>query len=299
MHDVLDRHAAARATDVGSATETAGVGPPRPASTELLRALRPDAGRRRPVDPGLAGGLRAWLEDGVAPHVAGRPAPPGQVTVDRWSLAGARSPAPGRRQRGSVPPTVATARQAMVGCLFRQLATVGTIGRPFADALAGLRVDDRCAATVRFVSELPRTTRQALRREVEAHAQAMAAGWPALPPGWLPRTTARLWVPLAGGRAVLRATAALVLGPPPRDRASVCLVDVRAGEPRAAHADDRRFLALVETLRSGAPPCRVATYYPVSGRLDADDPTDATLASTVAAVTGAVERLVAEEVRHP
>ncbi|MGH9110435.1 MAG: hypothetical protein ACRDY3_13430 [Acidimicrobiales bacterium] len=265
-------------------------------------ALRPAAGSRRPVDPGLAGGLRAWLEDGVAPAVAARALVSGPVLIDRWSLAaghhervsGAGDLTAGHLSGGNLSgghQTVLAVRQAMVGSLFRQLVVTGTIGKPFDDAVAGLRVDDRGEQVVAFVGNLRRATRDRLRRDVEHHGRSMAARWPAMAPGWLPRTTARLSAGIAGGRVVLMATAALVLGPPAERHSSVCLVDVRAGGPMEEHASGRRYLALVETLRSGAPPCRVATYYPGTGQLVVEDPTDEALASTVVDVVDAVGRL--------
>lgn len=297
MTDLLQRPAPLQpdhpATVTGAVVVSARARPA-PSDGDLRLALRPDAGGRRPVDRGLAGGLRAWLEDGAAPLVGDRPAAVAPIVVDRWWAA---SPAVtrtgGASSGGRAPITVAAARQAMVGCLFRQLVVTGTISRPFTDAVAGLRADGWEAEVVRFVTALPRATRNALRREVDAHGLAMAARWSPLPAGWLPRTTARLCVPVAGGRVLLRATASLLLGAPPVDRTAHCLLDVRAGRPHEAHAADRRFLALVETLRAGAPPCRVATWYPAAGHLDTEDPTDASLAATVPAVVDAVRRLAA------
>lgn len=292
MTDLLDRPATAGPLAAGGGDATTCHVRAHPTTDHggvLRHALRPDADGRRAVDPGLAGGLRAWLEDGVAPYVAGRPSGAGPLVVDRWSAA-RLPPADHSGEAGGGRLTVEGARQAMVACLFRQLVVAGTVRSPFADAMAGLRSDGWGEGVVRFVSALPRATRQALRREVDAHGSAMAAGWPVLPGGWLPRTTARLCAPLAGGRVLVRATASLVLGAPPSDRSSRCLVDVQAGEPRGEHGTARRLLALVETVRSGAPPCRVATYYPATGHLDTEDPTDVTLAATVPAVVEAVRR---------
>lgn len=277
--------------------------------SDLLRALRPGTAQRPLVDAGLAGGLRAWLEDGVAAALgagwagggagdqgvegaaAGAGAVP--VVVDRWSMTSAGSGEDERGDLGGPRLTVAAARQAMVECLFRQLVTVGCVGRPFDDAVAGLRLTVRGAEVVAFVSSLPRAQRDLLRRDVTAHGRAMAAGWPALPSAWLPRTTARRSVPLSGGRVVLRATAPLALGAPAARRSSVCLVDVRAGGPNPEHGVDRRLLALAETLCAGAPPCRVATYYPSSSHVETEDPDDGTLAATVVAVLDALHRQVA------
>jgi hypothetical protein len=98
----------------------------------------------------------------------------------------------------------------------------------------------------------------------------------------LPRTAERIEVPLGGGAVVLRATADLVLGRPSDGTASVCLVRLedrrrdQTGSLQAKRA--RRALALAETLRSGAPPWRVASYDPDEGRLSCDDVDEAMLA---------------------
>lgn len=292
MTDLLERPAPVQSsqTTITGAVVVPAQARPAPLDEDLHLALRPDAGGRRPVDPGLAGGLRAWLEDGVAPLVGDRLPGAAPIVVDRWG-ASPTARTSGAVGGGRAPITVAAARQAMVGCLFRQLVVTGTISRPFADAVAGLRASRWEAEVVRFVSALPRATRNALRQEVDAHGLAMAAQWSPLPAGWLPRTTARLCVPVAGGRVLLRATAALVLGAPPVDRAAHCVLDVRASWPHEVHAADRRFLALLETLRAGAPPCRIATWYPATGHLDTEDPTDTSLAATVPTVVDAVRRL--------
>ncbi len=89
----------------------------------------------------------------------------------------------------------------------------------------------------------------------------------------------------------------LALGDPSEGRASVCLVDVRSGERRGDHGQERRFHALLETLRSGAQPFRSATYYPATGEVDMEDITETLLAGAVEAVvhdlTSAPPRAVA------
>ncbi len=240
---------------------------------------------RSPVDRGLSGGLRAWLDDELA-EAAGKAAGGTPLVVDRWSLHG--TPPVVADLGRPLAITGAAARQALVRVLFRQLVVTGRIDQPFDDAVAGLRLSAWGGAVVDVVASLPPAARATLRREVTAAGRAMAADLPALPPSWLPRTTARRSAPLAGGAVVLRATASLALGQPADERASVCLVDVRAGEPLDEHRHDRRYLALVETLCAGAPPCRVATYYPRHGHLETDDPTDEDLASAVTTVVAAV-----------
>lgn len=269
--------------------------PPAPAN-ELLAQLRGDVARRPRVDPGLAGGLREWLEDGVAEAAGALPSGIPPVLVSRRSLvaASALSLDPGTQvdRAGSADPvrpdggatrvvTVPLARGALVGMLFRQLVTTGRIGDPIADALAALQVDDRSADIVDFLRRLPAGERAAVHREVAAHAAILVSRWPAVAPGWLPRTRDRCSIPLAGGRIVLAGVMDLVLGAPSEGPASVCLVDVRSGERRAEHRADLHFHGLLETLRSGAAPFRLATYYTGSGEIDAEDVPDALLTAAV------------------
>jgi len=225
------------------------------------------------VDPGLAGGLRAWLEDGVAAidgRLGDRVEP---VVVDRRAL----EPGP---WSGGGPITATVVRGAMVGALFGQVVLTGQLGDPVGDGLAGLDARGR-ADLVAFLRGLPGAERRALEQVVRRQATMMATQWATVAPGWQPRVADRLTVPLAGGRVVLRGIADLVLGTPSDGRASICLVDVRSGDPQPGHRRYRGFLALLETVRSGAPPFRTATYYPASGDAQVDEVTDDLLAGAV------------------
>jgi hypothetical protein len=250
----------------------------------LLARLRGDAARRPLVDPGLAGGLREWLEDGVADLVPERAAAGPPLIVDRWALV------PGARPVDGPAVTTALARDLMVGALFRQFVVTGRIGDPVADALAALRVDDRDDSVMEFLRRLPLDERSSLHRQVAAHARLLVTRWPPVAPGWLPKTADRVSVPLAGGRIVLSAVLDLVLGAPAGDRASVCVVDVRSGERRAEHRDDLHFLGLLETVRAGAPPFRLATYYTATGEVDVEDVDDALLSEAVLRTIDGVRR---------
>lgn len=206
------------------------------------------------------------------------------VIVDRWVLA-----AGGHGPR--VPEvTVPLARGAMVAALFRQHVTTGRIGDPVADALSALGVDERNGPVVEYLKELAPGERASLHRQVAAQAQLLVSSWPPVAPGWLPRTADRLSVPLAGGRVVLTGVVDLVLGAAAGDRASVCLVDVRSGERRAEHRDDRHFHGLLETVRAGAPPFRLATYYSATGEVDVDDVDDELLFAAVRRCVEGVRR---------
>jgi hypothetical protein len=266
-----------------------------PAADAVVDRLRGDAARRPSVDPGLAGGLRAWLEDGVAGAAAARPAGSPPVVVGRRSLHDPGD-AFGTGAGGAVPwaspgeVTVPLARAAMVGALFRQAVVTGRIANPVADALCALEVGGHDAAIVGYVRRLRSHDRAALYDEVATQAAILLARWPAIPPGWLPRTGDRLALPLAGGRIVLTGVVDLLLGAPSAGRASTCLVSLRTGERRSDDRNDAHHLALLETLRAGAPPFQVATYYSATGGLEVEDVPDAALAAAVQRTIEAVDR---------
>ncbi|HTZ08079.1 MAG TPA: PD-(D/E)XK nuclease family protein [Acidimicrobiales bacterium] len=244
---------------------------PRPVhGTELLERLRGGSGARPVVDPGLAGGLREWLEDALAPAVALVPGTAtvrvtkealNQVLVCEAHLAACRA-----RAR---PLSVELARGTLVDALFRQWVTVGAIGDPWADALAAVEVegDDDLLA---YVAALDAGRRRDLVEEVGRHAAGVGERWPVPGAGWMARTQERLEIPVCGGRVVLAGVIDLVLGGPAGPRASVCLVELKSGGRRLEHRGDLAFYALLETLRAGAPPFRIATYYSATGDLDVE-----------------------------
>jgi len=248
-------------------------GRPRPrARPDLVERLR----------SGLESGLRAEDRGGVAgragsaptiPIAPGHPAPL-VVTKDRLTraLAGeAHEPAVGFGQR---PNSVALACGAIVDALFRQLVTVGSIGDPMADGLAALAVDDRQAELVGWIERMSGTERDELGAEVGRQAEGLRRRWPALDPAWLPRTQEAMRVRLADGTFELSTRVDLAIGRPAEDVASVAIVEVKSGSRRIEHRADLHFSALVETLRSPAPPFVVATYYTRTGEVDVDPVTD-------------------------
>jgi hypothetical protein len=171
---------------------------------------------------------------------------------------------------GERPPTIAMACGAIVDVLFRQLVTVGSIADPMADGLAALSVDDHQRALVSWIERLPGSERDQLHAEVDRQAGGLCRRWPSLEPAWLPRTQQALRVPLAGGAVELSARVDLAIGAPAADEASVAIVEIKSGMRRAEHRADLHFYALVESLRSPAPPFVVATYYTRTGELDVD-----------------------------
>jgi hypothetical protein len=263
-----------------------------PEGDDLLERLRGRAVTRPGVDPGLAGGLRDWLEDGLAEAVgaAADDAPP--VRVNKESLTGALLCEAHLVARRTAPRvvTVELARGSLIDALFRQWVTTGRLDDPWADAVAAVGVGGDVDGIAAFVAGLPAEGRTALADEIAGQAAGIVARWPVPSPGWLPRTQERLVVPLAGGRVVLSGVVDLAFGGPAGDRASVCVVEIKSGRRRIDHRGDLHFYALLETLRSGAPPFRIATYYTRTGELDVEAVSDDVL-------VGAVQRVLAGAVR--
>ena len=263
-----------------------------PQGDDLLGRLRGQGTSRPGVDPGLAGGLRDWLEDGLA-EVAGDVAvdrPPVRVTKETLTgvlLCEAHLVA---RRIAPRAVTLSLARGSLVDALFRQWVTTGRLDDPWSDALGAVGVGGDADGIVAFVDALDPGRRHTLAEEIAHHAEGIVARWPVPSPMWLPRTQERLVVPVVGGRVVLSGVVDLAFGGPAAERASVCVVEVKSGRRRIEHRGDLHFYALLETLRSGAPPFRIATYYTRTGELDVEPVTDDVL-------VGALQRVLAGTVR--
>jgi hypothetical protein len=238
-------------------------------AASLLEQLRAQGTPRPAVDPELAGGLREWLEDSLAP-LAGEMVPVGRpFHVDlraRGLVQSQESPA-GTAERS----LRAWALKSLVRSAFRQWVTTARFDDPFDDALAAQSACGDPDATVQFVSRLAPNRRLELSAEVRRHAQRIARTWPALFPSWHPRTSERITIPFCGRRILLSGIVDLAVGPQAGRHSAVCIVDVESG-PRLADSDrsDLHFYALLETLRAGAPPSRAARYYSRTGDLDVE-----------------------------
>jgi len=267
------------------------------AGQAILERLRVTGRPRLKSDPDLQVRLRGSLERGLLGHdrdaghdapVAGSGAAPPSpsspvvvVTKDRLTGVLACEAHHVAGEFGDRPPTPAMACGALVDVLFRQLIAVGSIDDPMADGMAALGVDDRQQDLVSWIVGMAPAEREALRAEVERQAGALIRHWPALEPAWLPRTQESMRVGLARGAVELSARVDLAIGRPAEDEASVALVEIKAGARRVEHRADLHFYALVETLRSPAPPFVVATYYTRTGELDVDPVTEELLVGAV------------------
>lgn len=188
--------------------------------------------------------------------------------------------------------SVALACGCLIDVLFRQLVTVGRIGDPMEDGLAALAVDDHRSDLLAWVDGLAGPERDELRAEVERQADGLRRRWPTLDPAWLPRTQETLRVRSSGGTVELSARVDLVIGRPSCDEGSVAMVEVKSGTRRVEHRADLHFYALLEALRSPAPPFVVATYYSRTGELDVDPVTDELLVAAARRTAVGARQLV-------
>lgn len=115
------------------------------------------------------------------------------------------------------------------------------------------------------------TDHAALRADAIAHVTSLVDGFPPLPRRVVPRTEQTFSHALGARTIELRARPDLAMGRPSGPDARSLLIDFKTGRPHQSHADDLRFYALVFTLRWGAAPWRIASYYAPDGTWTAED----------------------------
>lgn len=246
------------------------------ASDDLVSALRGTASLRPVVDRGLAGGLRAWLDDGVYERL-GVPSA-GAVHLSTRDVTGAP---------GLGGPT-SLLRGALVGQLLRLHVAQVACDDPFGAACVALGASGRDDDVVALLDELDGDDRARLAAEVAGHAAVLVDRLPPVPARWSPRLGIRQQVHLAGGGVVLRGLVDLSLGEPGGATACVCLLDVTTSVLEPRHELGLTYLALLETLRSGEPPLRVAALSTADGGALVRDVDAGLLSDAVDAVLRAI-----------
>jgi hypothetical protein len=253
---------------------------------DVLTRLRGDMSTRPRFDPGLAGGVRAWLEDAAFEATsAGR-------DHSEPLVLGARQLVGCDGERDAAQSTFLVSR--LVHALFRQLVQGYAIEDPMDDALEALRTSGD-GATVRDVASLDARIRQGLVDVLTHHVSNLSRLVPRFAPGWMPRTDEYVALALAGGRVVLHGVFDLLVGVPQKDAATLCALGVSTGGPWAKERRSLHFLALLELLRSGSPPFRVALLESATGRYGVEDIREEHLRAMAAHVAG---RLAGADARH-
>lgn len=182
-------------------------------------------------------------------------------------------------------------QSCLVRVLFRQMVTTGQVGDPMADALNALRVDPGRVDMVRQIDAMSHQQRASLAASLQTHVGHLVNLTPRFAAGWLPRTHDRVAIPLAGGRVVLGGVFDLLVGAPIPGTATLCAVGLTTGGRWAQARMALHYLALLETLRSGTPPFRMALLHSALGRYGVEDVLEEHLLAIVAHVVGRLSTL--------
>ena len=144
------------------------------------------------------------------------------------------------------------------------------------EALARLE-DEESRGPSEFIVQLSSGERAQLRSYAIDLYTKFEECFPPLKAAWRPVTESAARVELFGGRIFLSTRVDLTLGAP----GSKVIIDLKSGRIYASHREDLRFYALVESLRSGQPPRRLATYSLESARADVEEVSEGVLQSAV------------------
>jgi hypothetical protein len=237
-------------------------------------------GRPRPsFPPELAAGLRRRLEHDLAPLAEALGDDPLWIGKRALSLVHTCEAHYLAEQRGDGFEWTIQAAEGEVAhrALERTMAVKGDLVPLDLVDHAVARLTEGDDGLARFLRHLPPLDEAELRALATRRVTAFVECWPRLSPRWSPRTEASIRAELCGGRVVLSGKPDLALGVARGQEAHVLIIDLKAGGRHAGHVDDLRFYALVQTLRIGVPPFRVATYYLETADFRAEDVTAETL----------------------
>jgi CRISPR/Cas system-associated exonuclease Cas4 (RecB family) len=104
-------------------------------------------------------------------------------------------------------------------------------------------------------------------------------------------TEARVQWPL-DGPIVLSGKVDLVLGRPVGNESRKVIIDLKTGRAAQRHREDLRFYALLETLRTGVPPRKLASFYLDVGQAVIEDVTPAVLRTAVRRTLDGVHAMI-------
>ena len=149
-----------------------------------------------------------------------------------------------------------------------------------------------------FLAGADEAERAELRAEANDRVAKFLECFPPLKKRWWPVLESRARVDLCDGKVVLKGKVDLALGRREGDRARILIVDFKTGSPHHGHIDDLRFYALLDAIRSGVPPFRVASYYLDAARWHHEDVTEELLEAAAHRVADGVARWVELVVDH-
>jgi CRISPR/Cas system-associated exonuclease Cas4 (RecB family) len=143
-----------------------------------------------------------------------------------------------------------------------------------------------------FLQELPDADRAQLRSDSVDLVTKFDECWPDLKKQWRPVTESKIRMELFDGRVVLQGKIDLTLGRAEGLRAGKVLVDLKSGKFQPGHMHDLRYYAMIETVRIGVPPRRIASYYLDQGRFHSEDVTEEMLFSAAQRAIDGINRMI-------
>lgn len=158
-------------------------------------------------------------------------------------------------------------------------------------------VDEQSRGPSEFIARLSPGERAQLRSYAVDLYTKFEESFPPLKASWRPVTESSARVDLFNSRIFLSTRVDLTLGGP----GSKVIIDLKSGRVYSNHREDLRFYALVETLRSGQPPRRLATYSLESARADVEEVSEGVLQSAVRRVVDGAQTIyeLTREGREP
>lgn len=259
----MDGDAALTPTQQRVLTEVMGLGQPRPS-----------------FDPGLGLRLRDELETALAGVAEGLGDQ--QLSVSKQALSEVHACERHHlSQDGAFSWSVATASGTVTHKAIELAATMRRPPGP--EHLVDLALD-RLAADLEWgpgawLATADPVELAELRGAALDRVLKLSDEFPPLKLSWRPRLESSLSTGLCADRIWLRGRVDLALGRPQGSTAGVLIVDFKTGRPGRSGPDDLRYYALLETLRTGVPPFRVASWYLDSGQCHAEDVGEDLLAS--------------------
>ena len=261
-------------------------------ATELL-----DLGGPRPTfPPGLGARLRQHIDEGLADAAAALDAAGAHLSANKGALAKVLQCERHHLDDEGFPGwTAANAR----GTVAHKAIELGAFSRAplppveLVDQALQRIVDDNDEwSPADWLATASDAEQAELRSAANEFVAAFQDCFPALPAAWRPRLESPVKVELFDGRITLRSKVDLKLGQANGHEARVLLLDVKTGRRAGAHTDDLRFYALLETIKIGVPPFRVASLYLETGDWHCEDITEDLLDVAARRVVGGVQRLV-------
>lgn len=228
--------------------------------------------------PALAESLRRRMEEALAPVADGLD---GALRVGKHDISSVHTcEAYFRAEKNSFAWAPRNARGSVAHRALR--LSISARGDPAPLDLVDMAIDayvaeDERDGLGRYLQSAPAAELAELRASANDVVVGFLECFPPLLREWRPRTDTPILVQLCGERISLRGRPDLAFGQARGDEAGVLIVDLKTGWSYPHHLDDLRFYALLQTLKTGVPPYRVASYYLDSATFHLEEVTAATL----------------------